>query len=135
MNKKLTKILKSSREASGLTQKQVAEAIKKSERTYQYYEEGRSYPKHATIVRLGHILNFNPKDIFNEEQGDLVEDAAGVIVANQLKILAHQKVILGLLAEVRGNRITLVPGAVTDELKAMVLDEEKLLREELGLKS
>lgn len=68
MNERLIEILKSNREAANMTQKQVAEAIGKSERIYQYYEEGRSHPKHETILLLAKVLNFNPKDIFEYEQ-------------------------------------------------------------------
>jgi phage repressor protein C with HTH and peptisase S24 domain len=64
----LSEILIKSREREGLTQDVVAQLIKKSLRTYQYYEEGKIMPKHSTLVHLSQILKFDPSTIFNETE-------------------------------------------------------------------
>lgn len=64
----LSEILIKSREREGLTQEDLSQIIKKSLRTYQYYEEGKIMPKHATLIQLSQILKFDPSAIFNETE-------------------------------------------------------------------
>ncbi len=65
---KLGDILKEGREASGLSQEDVAKAIGKGLRTYQYYEEGTVTPKMPTLTELSKILKFPLSDVFTDEK-------------------------------------------------------------------
>ncbi len=52
MSSRLPEILIARRNALGLTQEQVAKAIEKGLRTYIYYEDGETTPKHDTLLKL-----------------------------------------------------------------------------------
>ena len=53
----LSKILREYREAAGLTQQQVADAVGVNRGAYAYYEVGKSIPKLATLSKLARIYN------------------------------------------------------------------------------
>lgn len=66
----LPQILVSKRNMLGMTQEQVALAIGKGLRTYIYYEDGETTPKHETLLKLAEILKFDLQDIY-EDAGKL----------------------------------------------------------------
>lgn len=55
------------REKLELTQDEVAKYVGKGLRAYQYYEEGRSNPKHETLLKLAQILNSSVADLLDEQ--------------------------------------------------------------------
>jgi DNA-binding XRE family transcriptional regulator len=56
--------LRAAREASGKTQKQVAESVNITERSYQYYEADEMEPGVRTAIRLAKALNSTVEDLF-----------------------------------------------------------------------
>ncbi|MBQ2604756.1 MAG: helix-turn-helix domain-containing protein [Acutalibacteraceae bacterium] len=50
-------VLRQCRENSGLTQKQVAQALNVERSTYAYYETGTTHPSGLMIVKLANIFN------------------------------------------------------------------------------
>ena len=61
------KKLKELRLQKGLTQKQVAEALKIPERTYQNYELGIREPGVLTAIKIASYFGCPVEAIFNEE--------------------------------------------------------------------
>ncbi len=59
--------LRSAREARSLTQKQVAEALGISDRTYSKWETGETEPGVELLCRLGDYYGMNPGTFFAEE--------------------------------------------------------------------
>ena len=59
--------LTAARKSRGLTQKQVAEALGVSDRTYSKWETGETEPGIELICRLGEFYGFSPADFFKEE--------------------------------------------------------------------
>ena len=60
--------LRAAREASGKTQKQVAEEAGIAERTYQQYEYGERIPNAIIITRISKALNSTVEELFGEEE-------------------------------------------------------------------
>ena len=59
--------LTAARKSRGLTQKQVAEALGVSDRTYSKWETGETEPGIELICRLGEFYGVSPADFFKEE--------------------------------------------------------------------
>lgn len=59
--------IKLKREASGLTQEEVATALGKARRTYQYWEQGRSEPDNPALIQLAQILRFDLSELKNAQ--------------------------------------------------------------------
>ncbi|MCU5811488.1 XRE family transcriptional regulator, partial [Clostridioides difficile] len=53
-------------EKIGLTQLEVAQKAKITERSYQYYEAGERLPNIRTALKIARILNTNCEKLFNE---------------------------------------------------------------------
>ncbi|WP_158069960.1 helix-turn-helix transcriptional regulator [Cnuella takakiae] len=68
MQNHLTELLKTKRLEKRLSQEDVAKAIGKSLRTYQYYEEGESMPKQETLQKLADLLGFTRADIYKDAE-------------------------------------------------------------------
>jgi phage repressor protein C with HTH and peptisase S24 domain len=68
MPNKLPEVLKRQRASKGMAQQDVASAIGKSLRSYQYYEEGENMPRHETLVKLGKTLEFDLSEIYEDEE-------------------------------------------------------------------
>ena len=56
--------LKAARKAKGLTQKQVADALKKYQSDYSEYETGKIQLDYDKIVALCDLLDITPNDLF-----------------------------------------------------------------------
>ncbi len=56
--------LKEARKKTGLTQVEVAEKAKISERAYQYYESGERLPDVLTALIIADILNSTVEELF-----------------------------------------------------------------------
>ncbi|CCL45515.1 helix-turn-helix transcriptional regulator [Clostridioides difficile] len=63
---KINNNLKLQREKIGLTQLEVAQKAKITERSYQYYEAGERLPNIRTALKIAIILNTNCEKLFNE---------------------------------------------------------------------
>lgn len=72
-NSKFSLVLRQCRENSGLTQKQVADALNVERSTYAYYETGTTHPSGSMIIKLSNIFNVDYK-IFMEAVGDVEFD-------------------------------------------------------------
>lgn len=59
------KNMKEYREANGLTQQQVADALGIDRSTYAYYESGKTTPGFDTIDKLLHLFGINYSDLFS----------------------------------------------------------------------
>ncbi len=59
----LSDIIKNHRQASGLTQEEVADRMGMSRRGYQYWEQGRSIPSALQLKELANILRISQKEI------------------------------------------------------------------------
>lgn len=68
-NSKFSLVLRQCRENSGLTQKQVAEALNVERSTYAYYETGTTHPSGSMIIKLSNIFNVN-YSVFMDAVGD-----------------------------------------------------------------
>lgn len=68
-NSKFSLVLRQCRVNSGLTQKQVAEALNVERSTYAYYETGTTHPSGSMIIKLSKIFNIDYK-IFMDAVGD-----------------------------------------------------------------
>lgn len=60
-NTKFALVLRKCRENSGLTQKQVADALGVERSTYSYYETGITRPTGVMIIKLSNIFNIKYK--------------------------------------------------------------------------
>ncbi len=63
---KINNNLKLQREKISLTQLEVAQKAKITERSYQYYEAGERLPNIRTALKIAIILNTNCEKLFNE---------------------------------------------------------------------
>ena len=63
----LGKRLKMFREASGLTQQQVADVLNLDRSTYAYYETGKTSPDIKSVNKLIKIFNISYYDLVNED--------------------------------------------------------------------
>ncbi len=72
-NSKFSLVLRQCRENSGLTQKQVAEALNVERSTYAYYETGATHPSGSMIIKLSNIFNVN-YSVFMDAVGDVEFD-------------------------------------------------------------
>lgn len=68
-NSKFSLVLRQCRENSGLTQKQVADALNVERSTYAYYETGTTHPSGSMIIKLSNIFNVN-YSVFMDAVGD-----------------------------------------------------------------
>lgn len=68
-NSKFSLVLRQCRENSGLTQKQVADALNVERSTYAYYETGTTHPSGSMIIKLANIFNVS-YSIFMDAVGD-----------------------------------------------------------------
>ena len=68
-NSKFSLVLRQCRENSGLTQKQVAEALSIERSTYAYHETGSTQPSGSMIIRLSKIFNI-PYSVLMDAVGD-----------------------------------------------------------------
>lgn len=68
-NSKFSLVLRQCRENSGLTQKQVADALNVERSTYAYYETGTTHPSGLMIIKLSNIFNVN-YSVFMDAVGD-----------------------------------------------------------------
>nr|MDE7389687.1 helix-turn-helix domain-containing protein [Lachnospiraceae bacterium] len=68
-NSKFSLVLRQCRENSGLTQKQVADALNVERSTYAYYETGTTHPSGSMIIKLSNIFNVN-YNVFMDAVGD-----------------------------------------------------------------
>lgn len=59
----LSKVLREYREAAGLKQQQVADAVGVKRSAYAYYETGQSSPKLKTLTRLAKIYNLTVDEL------------------------------------------------------------------------
>lgn len=60
---KFNECLKSARETSGYTQKQIAELLKIAPRSYQRYELGEREPNIETLIQLANIFEISLDDL------------------------------------------------------------------------
>ena len=60
--------LQAAREASGKTQKQVANEAGVTEQAYQKYEYGKRIPNAITITRIAKALNTTVEALYGEER-------------------------------------------------------------------
>lgn len=63
--------LKQARDKTGLTQVEVAEKVRISERTYQSYEAGEHIPNVHLAIFISDILNESVYDLFRIQQRQL----------------------------------------------------------------
>lgn len=75
-NSKFSLVLRQCRENSGLTQKQVADALNVERSTYAYYETGTTHPSGSMIIKLANIFNVD-YSLFMEAVGDTEFDKSG----------------------------------------------------------
>lgn len=68
-NSKFSLVLRQCRENSGLTQKQVADALNVERSTYAYYETGTTHPSGSMIIKLSNVFNVDYR-IFMDAVGD-----------------------------------------------------------------
>lgn len=68
-NSKFSLVLRQCRENSGLTQKQVADALNVERSTYAYYETGTTHPSGSMIIKLANIFNVS-YTLFMDAVGD-----------------------------------------------------------------
>ncbi len=68
-NSKFSLVLRQCRENSGLTQKQVADALNVERSTYAYYETGTTHPSGSMIIKLANVFNVN-YTMFMDAVGD-----------------------------------------------------------------
>ncbi len=73
---KFSLVLRQCRENSGLTQKQVADALNVERSTYAYYETGTTHPSGLMIVKLANIFNVN-YTLFMEALSDTKFNSSG----------------------------------------------------------
>lgn len=64
--------LKKFREASGLTQQQVADVLNLDRSTYAYYETGKTTPDIKSVSKLIKIFNISYYDLIDEDDPRLV---------------------------------------------------------------
>lgn len=64
--------LKRFREASGLTQQQVADVLNLDRSTYAYYETGKTTPDIKSVSKLIKIFNISYYDLIDEEDPRMV---------------------------------------------------------------
>lgn len=74
-NSKFSLVLRQCRENSGLTQKQVADALNIERSTYAYYETGTTHPSGATIIKLANVFNVS-YTVLMEAVGDVEFDSS-----------------------------------------------------------
>ena len=67
---KFSENLKTARKNKNMTQKNVYEALKVSANCYASYEQGRTEPSIATIIKLCKILNVSSDYLFGLEDED-----------------------------------------------------------------
>lgn len=68
----LSDIIKKHRQASGLTQEEVADKLGMSRRGYQYWEQGRTVPSALQWKELAQLLRMPPKDVAKFGDGEAV---------------------------------------------------------------
>ena len=58
----------------GLTQKEIANALKVDRSTYTYYELGKTTPNWHTINKLAQIFQVDPYDLLEKQNGYIMSD-------------------------------------------------------------
>ena len=77
----LSRILRQARHASGLTQKQVAQALYINRTTYTYYENAKSLPTLDTLKKAASLFSIPLEYLLNPEK-----------YQDELPISLHQKI-------------------------------------------
>lgn len=109
MKNRLSELIKGKRVEKNMSQKEVAEAIGTSLRTYQYYEEGAVTPKEETLAELAKVLDFKLSSIY--------EDATILHVAEDKEVTKTQPMSfdpMELLYRLTASMEELVKSKVTD---------------------
>ena len=84
----IEKRLKQAREAEGLTQEQVAEAVMVSRQTISNWENGKSLPDIISVMKLSELYKISVDELL---KGDLkmqkkIEKDAAKIIANDISL-------------------------------------------------
>lgn len=86
----IEKKLREAREASGLTQEQVAEKVMVTRQTISNWENGKSLPDIASIMNLSDLYHISLDELLKEDQRVKMKIENDVNIAN-----LNEKVILG----------------------------------------
>jgi transcriptional regulator with XRE-family HTH domain len=98
---KVTVMLRHYREASGMSQSELAEAIQIGLRSYQRYESGESVPSIDIVYLMSKALNFELKDLFCPRE--LTSQVPGLKIFdhdNQREFLTHTLVVESRLVDI-----------------------------------
>lgn len=146
MSKIFFETIKKLREASPYTQQQMANKLNISIKQYQNYES-KTIPPHDKLHKLNEIFNYDlskiiyqenvPRETNGIEKHFSVKDAGGMILENQIEILASTRVLLSILAEIQAPQMKekALPTQLLSIYRTMVKDEAKQVRNELRQKS
>ena len=101
--------LKSAREGRGLTQKQVAEALGISDRTYSKWETGETEPGIELLCRLGDYYGMRPADFLKEagNEPDLRRELASLPLDQAAKRCSERisELYLGMFETASSNSL------------------------------
>lgn len=94
------KKLKAARQGSGLTQEQVAERLFVSRQTVSNWENEKTYPDIASVVRLSDLYSISLDDLLKGDAKMLehLEESTDIVKSNQKLILAVVANIVVFLA-------------------------------------
>ena len=129
-NTKFALVLRQCRENSGLTQKQVADALGVDRSTYAYYETGVTCPMGLTIIKISNILNINYSvlmDAISDFDYDQSEDNEGFTTLSDTSWRDREKIYtLGKLEQ----NLIIKFRTLTNDQKEYIIDELDKLRAE-----
>lgn len=122
--KKLHELIKEIQTKTGLT---VGEISEKAGYGPNYISEQIS--KQSVSKKL-----FNKIQGVLDSEGNFIKDAGGMILENQIELLATNRVILSLFAEIQAPQLNRLPTELQSIYRRMVKDEAEQVRGELKRK-
>ncbi len=124
MKEDLLKLLENIKIKTGLTVGQISE---KAGYTSNYVSEAIS--KNQVSKKL-----YNKILGVQESGSTIIKDAAGIILENQIELMATNRVILSILAEIQAPQQKRLPTELASIYRRMVKDEAEQVRGELKLR-
>lgn len=149
MSKSVAENIKTIKNAIGSSQAKLAQKINKGLNPEDFYsrdqifnyENGRSEPDGLFKKQLAKLVGVSVSDIENKKlkAADLqisntavqVPDAGTMLLQNQVELMATQRVILSVLAEIQAASAGRLPTELASIYRRMVKDEAVQVREEL----
>lgn len=124
------------------SQAEMANFIGIGRRSYQEIEKSGIIKKSEVLLKIQNKTNISAQKNASGETNGIekhfsVKDAGGMILENQIEILASTRVLLSILAEIQAPQMKekALPTQLLSIYRTMVKDEAKQVRNELRQKS